>query len=404
MSWKDDNPVNKTSYNQGDRISTKEDPVWKMDYLNTPVDSTPVTPTHTPCGYWWKDKEAGTADDYPDPTNCVYYHDIGIPAIVEFKDGIQSRILNLETGDTVAGNSAAIDTLRGKGYWKVQATTIIEVDLTSMKILQRYDQPSYYNIRALAFDLESEILFCVNMTEAGPYELWHLKPAEGWKYIYHLQLDSGWGWGDYSPMLYDSIYKNLYTFEYDYDVGVNGYIAQRKAFAFGCKNVWSMTAESLVNASQDGMFYIGCSAKRVKRFSIPLPDSSTCTNIDESVTIELGAEISIKAGDYDYETGAAYFATGHVYLEPSHPCYVHKWPKASATVENLEIANDGSYSGLAAVVMNKYEKKLYVGLDCPAIGNTRLVVVDPANLSILSTIDRTSAGDSGLHCGLYYGL
>lgn len=65
MTWIEDNKgegpwdftvgADKLYYNEGDRISNLTDPVWKDDFLSTPVDAEPVTPTHHPyCGYWWK--------------------------------------------------------------------------------------------------------------------------------------------------------------------------------------------------------------------------------------------------------------------------------------------------------------------------------------------------------------
>jgi len=40
--------TNKKSYNEGSKIATSEHPVW--DYPTQ--GATPITPTHTPCGYW----------------------------------------------------------------------------------------------------------------------------------------------------------------------------------------------------------------------------------------------------------------------------------------------------------------------------------------------------------------
>jgi len=60
MSWKDDKNLgpwaftkqpNKPSYNEGDHIATYANPVWSMEEGS----NVPITPTHTPCGYWTKD-------------------------------------------------------------------------------------------------------------------------------------------------------------------------------------------------------------------------------------------------------------------------------------------------------------------------------------------------------------
>lgn len=57
MTWKDDRNLgpwaftkqsNKLSYNEGDHIAPYNNPVWSM----AEGSNIPITPTHTPCGYW----------------------------------------------------------------------------------------------------------------------------------------------------------------------------------------------------------------------------------------------------------------------------------------------------------------------------------------------------------------
>lgn len=62
MSWITDNrglppwafseAARKTSYNEGHKIATASSPVW--DATQSSVLRNPVTPVHTPCGYWGK--------------------------------------------------------------------------------------------------------------------------------------------------------------------------------------------------------------------------------------------------------------------------------------------------------------------------------------------------------------
>lgn len=46
--WEFDKEINKPRYNEGTHIATVENPLW-IDITN---DHTPITTTHTPCGYW----------------------------------------------------------------------------------------------------------------------------------------------------------------------------------------------------------------------------------------------------------------------------------------------------------------------------------------------------------------
>ena len=59
MSWKTAEPpwtlegkYNKTSYNEGNKITSNSNPVW--DYPTQ--GATPITTTHNPCGYWFGKK------------------------------------------------------------------------------------------------------------------------------------------------------------------------------------------------------------------------------------------------------------------------------------------------------------------------------------------------------------
>ena len=50
MSWTNPNPIQKHSYNEGNKIATSADPVWSVAHTGIPI-----TPTHVPCGYWFNE-------------------------------------------------------------------------------------------------------------------------------------------------------------------------------------------------------------------------------------------------------------------------------------------------------------------------------------------------------------
>lgn len=84
MTWIDDNKdagpwpfeeqPDKPHYNEGNLISNKDNPVWEMDFLNTPVSlDDRITPVHHPwCGYWPKKYVPPSSPSPPSPSPPEY--------------------------------------------------------------------------------------------------------------------------------------------------------------------------------------------------------------------------------------------------------------------------------------------------------------------------------------------
>ena len=63
MSWTNPNPIQKHSYNEGNKIATSADPVWSVEHTGIPISD-----THVPCGYWFNEPAA----DLAQPTKKEY--------------------------------------------------------------------------------------------------------------------------------------------------------------------------------------------------------------------------------------------------------------------------------------------------------------------------------------------
>lgn len=319
----------------------------------------------------------------------VYYHDLSIPAIIEFKNGVETRRLTLGVADNQGGTSAALDTINGKGYWKVQNTVILEVDLENMVELRRYDAVSAYNLKGLAIDMASRILYYTNRTlSISELNGIHI---DDWTSIGSpIVLDGALG--VISPLIFEPLYRNLYTFQYSawsrvYQRDVDGVEALMYA------DVWPSSIHSIFSAAEEGVLFVGGDAANgatIKKLEIPVLGA-----IIQHEAPDVGIPSSVYSGAYDAVNGFAYFVTYSV------PCFLIKWPIGAGDVQTLQLSDDGSYSALYSTVISVRDKKLYIGMHCIAEDDFRLIIVDLNTFVISSVLTKTS-GDGSLTCGLCY--
>jgi hypothetical protein len=196
LPWSKGKTSNKEHYNEGNIIASKGYPVWNIP--NQDVNTSPITPTHNPCGYWPKTEISnkyliitGTFPITMNRTNYRRYAGCEIVPGAECvtQDGLYLTLQGIPPTLWTGGDSYT--------YLYHEYNKFTHYSGDDIRLYRSSREWDWYADPTLAIDFRSVVGF--------GYRLYEYSKVSSSNYCTWLAHINGMGFEDYEYLMYDTI-------------------------------------------------------------------------------------------------------------------------------------------------------------------------------------------------------